>query len=130
VNEVLIFGVGSAEWALPAQKVRQVLPAGPVTRLPGASPPLRGLVAWRTQVLPLFALGTNAEQWPSIVDRGSLLVIEVEGELAALAVDRVKGFAPSRPPAADTARHENDSAVLVDGQAVHLLDLERILDEQ
>ena len=130
MKELFIFGVGSTEWALAAQQVRQVLSPGPVTRLPGALPPLHGLVAWRAQVLPVFVLETSSEASPSIVDRSNLLVIEVKGELAALAVDRVTGFAQSQPPVTHNARYEDDSAVSVGGQAVRLLDLERVLNGQ
>jgi chemotaxis protein histidine kinase CheA len=78
----------------------------------------------------VFVLETDSEYSPSIVDRSDLLVIEVKGELVALAVDRVKGFAQSQPPATHSARYEDDGAVQVGGQAVRLLDLERVLNER
>jgi purine-binding chemotaxis protein CheW len=88
VEEVLIFGVGGTEWALPAEVVRQVLAPRPVTRVPGSGSSLVGLVAWRASVIPVLDLGARPEV-------GTLLVVEQDGELVALLVDQVKRFAPT-----------------------------------
>jgi chemotaxis signal transduction protein len=112
VEEVLVFCVGGSEWTLPAQRVRQVISPRHVTRVPGSDPPLVGLIAWRASLVPVLAIGARAEA-------GHLLVIEDGGDLFALPVDEVKGFAPAH--------------VLGDGQeeqgsVPQPLDLERVLD--
>lgn len=118
-NEVLLFRLGVSEWALPAQRVRQALPPAPETRLPGADALVRGLVAWRGKVLPVLALGARLGCADPPAGHGHLLVIEIEGELAALPVDEVLRVAPASPTA--------DGQVEVEGHPLPLLDLEQVL---
>jgi purine-binding chemotaxis protein CheW len=89
MNDFVIFRLGSSEWALPAETVQQALSPRPVTRLPEPPPLVRGLVAWRSKVLPVLGLGERLACADPPIERCALLVIEVGGELAALAVDRV-----------------------------------------
>jgi purine-binding chemotaxis protein CheW len=95
MDELVIFRLGSSEWALPADKVHQILAPRPVTRLPDPPPLMCGLVAWRAQVLPVIALGERLDCSDPPVDRCALLVTEVGGELIALAVDEVLHLAES-----------------------------------
>ncbi|MFQ6100487.1 MAG: chemotaxis protein CheW [Anaerolineae bacterium] len=136
MDEILIFRLGSSEWALPARKVRQVLPPALVTRLPGATPLVRGLVAWRARVLPVLALGARLGCSDPPADQSALLVVEAEGELVALAVDEVVRFAQARPSAACSESFgsaqdkpsRTAEQVEVEGRAVRLLDLEQVLN--
>jgi purine-binding chemotaxis protein CheW len=115
MNEVVVFRLGSTEWALPAASVHQVLSPRPVTRLPDPPPLVCGLVAWCAHVLPVIALGERLDCINPSIERCTLLVAEAGGELIALAVDEVLHLAePVRP----------------EEQAVQLLDLEQVLDEQ
>jgi purine-binding chemotaxis protein CheW len=95
MDEVIVFRLGSSEWALPADRVHQVLAPRPVTRLPDPPPLVRGLVAWRAQVLPVIALGERLGCADPPVERCTLVVTEAEGELVALAVDEVLHLAES-----------------------------------
>jgi purine-binding chemotaxis protein CheW len=95
MDELVIFRLGSSEWALPADAVHQVLSPRPVTRLPDPPPLVCGLIAWRAQVLPVIALGERLDCNNPPVDRCTLLVIEVGGDLIALAVDEVLHLAES-----------------------------------
>ena len=112
MEEVLVFCVGGSEWTLPAQRVRQVISPRHVTRVPGSEPPLVGLIAWRARLVPVLALGVRAET-------GHLLVIEDSGDLFALLVDEVKGFALVHMPS--DGQEEQ-------GSVPPPLDLERALD--
>lgn len=118
--EVLIFRLGKSEWALPVQQVRQVLPPAPETRLPGAAPPVRGLIAWRGKVLPVLAVGTNLGSADPPAGHGHLLIVKVGGELAALPVDEVRHVALAQPTI-------GGQQVEVEGGYVSLLDIERVL---
>jgi chemotaxis signal transduction protein len=62
---------------------------------------VRGLVAWRAKVLPVLGLGERLDCADPPVDRCALLVTEVGGELAALAVDEVLHL--TQPVDADAA---------------------------
>ena len=98
MDELVIFRLGSSNWALPASTVHQVLAPRPVTRLPDSPPLVCGLIAWRAHVLPVIALGERLDCSNPPVDRCTLLVTEAEGELVALAVDEVLHLAESGAP--------------------------------
>ena len=113
MNDVIVFRLGSTEWALPADKVHQVLSPRPVTRLPDPPPLMCGLVAWRAQVLPVIALGERLDCSDPPIDRCTLMVTGAGGELIALAVDEVMRF-------------EQDE---VERRGMQLLDLGQVLSE-
>jgi len=143
VHETLVFRLADRKWGLAARQVRQVLSPGPVTRLPGAVPPLCGLVAWRAQVLPLFDLARRAEHVQgaqnagqagdrSDPNQGVWLVVEVSGgpavsaarawlEWVVLWVDEVIGFASFEAEASGQERP---------GLSVLPFDLATVLDER
>jgi purine-binding chemotaxis protein CheW len=115
MDELVVFRLGSSEWALPAAEVFQVLSPRPVTRLPDPPPLVCGLIAWRGQVLPVIALGERLDCDDPPVDRCTLIVTEAEGELIALAVDEV--ICLTEP-------------IGVEKRAVQPLDLEQVLNER
>lgn len=95
MDEVVVFRLGSTEWALPASSVHHILVPRPVTRLPDPPPLVCGLVAWRAKVLPVIALGERLDCSDPPVERCTLLVTKVGEELIALAVDEVLHLAES-----------------------------------
>ncbi len=109
MDELVIFRLGSSEWALPAETVHHILAPRPVTRLPDPPPLVCGLVAWRARVLPVIALGERLDCSDPPIDRCTLLVTEAGEELIALAVDEVLHLAES---------------------AAQPLDLEQVLNER
>jgi hypothetical protein len=70
-------------------------------------------------VLPVLALGARLDCADPPAGQGHLLVIETEGELAALPVDQVLRVALASPTA--------DGQVEVESHRVSLLDVERVL---
>ena len=93
MDELVIFRLGSSEWALPAEMVHQVLAPRPVTRLPDPPPLVCGPVAWRAKVLPVIALGEQLGCDNPPVAQCTLLVTDAGGEPIALAVDEVMHLA-------------------------------------
>lgn len=87
----LVVRVGDEERAVATETLRAVLPSPPVTRVPFAPPRVRGLVAWRGQVVALVADHDGATQGAY-----AAVVLEAGDELLALAVDGVVGFADER----------------------------------
>ena len=99
MDEVVVFRLGSSEWALPAETVHHILAPRPVTRLPDPPPMVCGLAAWRAKVLPVIALGERLDCIDPPLERCTLLVTEVREELIALAVDEVLHLAePAAQP--------------------------------
>src|SRR3990170_1393730 len=81
---LLVFRVGDLTCAV---EVREVLPAQPVTRVPGAAPAVAGLVNVRGALVPLvdrrLALGHPAR------DGGAVMLLEVAGRTVGVVVDEV-----------------------------------------
>lgn len=69
--------------------VRAVIPMPPVTRVPGASAALRGLIAWRGRILPVVSPSLTG---PVPELPGCAVVAFAGDSLVALAVDAVDGF--------------------------------------
>ena len=84
---LLVFRVGDLTCAVEVRAVREVLPAQPATRIPGAAPAIAGLVNVRGALVPLvdgrLALGHPAR------DGGSVMLLEVAGRTVGVVVDEV-----------------------------------------
>ena len=84
---LLVFRVGDLTCAVEVRAVREVLPAQPATRVPGAPPAVTGLVNVRGALVPLVdgrqALGAEAREG------GSIILLEVAERTVGLLVDEV-----------------------------------------
>lgn len=113
MDDFVVFLLGTTKWALPAESVCQILSPRPVTRLPDPPPLVCGLVAWRAKVLPVLALGERLGCADPPIERCTLLVTDVGGELAVMAVDKVLHLAEPVDP---------------DDSTLRMLDLEQVFD--
>ncbi|KQM86519.1 hypothetical protein ASE67_11985 [Sphingomonas sp. Leaf23] len=86
---LLVFELGGVAHGLPIDCVRAVAPLPKVTRLPGASAPLSGLVAWRGTVVNLFALATLLDR--DAAGAATMIVLRHDAPRIALSVDAVAG---------------------------------------
>lgn len=88
---------GDAPVTFDASQVRAVLSRPSITEVPGASPAVRGLFAWRERVVPLVTLAPTA--WGSVA-----VVLEAGGEHVAVELCAVHGLVESDdPPSVDAA---------------------------
>lgn len=88
---------GGAAVTLDAAQVRAVLTRPAITEVPGASPSLRGLFAWRERVVPLVTLAPRS--WGSVA-----VVLETGGEHVAVELEAVHGLVESdEAPSLDAA---------------------------
>ena len=86
---MVLFRLGPVVWAAPASVVREVIAAGPATRIPGSHLAVAGLVNLRGTLLTVVdgrrAVGlADTESEP-----GSILVVEQAGRAYGLTVDEV-----------------------------------------
>ena len=86
---LLTFAVGGATYGCPLDAVREVLPAGPTARLPGAPPHVLGLLNVRGRVLTVLDLGRRLDPAGGGA-LGPLLVVEADGRAAGCRVDAVR----------------------------------------
>ena len=130
---LVLFRVGSVLLAAPASVVREVVAAGPTTRIPGTAGAVSGLVNLRGTLLTVV----DGRRALGIADNGagpeSLLVVEQDGRVYGLAVDAVldlidaspEDLVPGAAPAGLDARfvrglgrHAGRSYAVLDTEAV------------
>lgn len=115
----LVCACGADRFGLPLAQVAQVLPARPVTALPGSAPAILGLIALAGRVVSLLALapalGRSAD---SDEEAGHVVLVRGAAIPVALSVGRVLGVAEIPEAAIDTAYAEAGlSAEAVSGYA-------------
>lgn len=132
--------LGSAEYGLPMERVREVLRPPPVTRVPFPPPDVRGVVQVRGALVAVLDLGTRLRGGPA-AGPGRLVVVTPPrgGEPVGLLVDAVTGMVETdpeglrpAPPEAEAALPEGWLAGVAEpepGRRVALLHLERVLGE-
>jgi chemotaxis signal transduction protein len=101
------FRVGSELYAVPVAHVLEIAPLKDVTRVPGAQAALIGVWNRRGQILSVIDLA-RVLGFESLADAKYLLVVEVDGKRAALAVDGV-----SDVELLDVAAEPTDSELLL-----------------
>ncbi len=91
------FALGEREYCTPLISVREVVRLQGLADLPGMEPPLAGVLDLRGTALPVLdlRLGATADS------RGDVLVVERDGQLIGIAVDRVRAVVAREelPPA-------------------------------
>ncbi len=100
-RRLLLFRTGRQVFAVDAGAVREVLPAMPSTRIPGAPPAVRGLVNVRGSLVTVVdaarAIGLGVETAPA----GPVVVVEQHARPVGLAVDEVIDLATVSDAALD-----------------------------
>lgn len=114
------FTIAGDIYALSAEDVRQIIPQASVTPLPGARPPLRGVTAWRGEIIRVFDLaGTlttiGDESKASVIVMGdarpAALIIDQVGDLIDLAAEDIHPL--NTQEVRDHVRGVNREAVVV-----------------
>lgn len=89
-NEYVTFTIAELTYGVPVEHVRETLGHHPRTRVPLATPGVAGLVNLRGQVVVTLDLRGRLGAEPLPEDGESMMVVlEVDGEVAALLVDVV-----------------------------------------
>jgi purine-binding chemotaxis protein CheW len=90
--QYLTFFVAAEEYALDVTRVREVVEAGPITRVPSAPAGVRGVVNLRGRVVPLVDLGLRfGGSELAVTSRTCIVVVEsaVADQVVGLLVDSV-----------------------------------------
>jgi len=109
MSDFVTFTLDGCDYATRIDRVREVVRLADLTRLPGMTPPLAGLLDLRGQSLPVLDLRTE----PSGV--GDILVLELGGAGVGFACDRVTAVLESallRPPEGGVDQEASPSGVL------------------
>lgn len=95
ISTYLIFSIGSEEYGVPIQRVREIVGTLPTTPMPGSQPHLRGVMNLRGRVIPVLCIRSRfhlqqIEPHPHNV----IIVLEsADHSPIGVAVDRVKEVA-------------------------------------
>ncbi|MBX5484532.1 MAG: chemotaxis protein CheW [Myxococcaceae bacterium] len=130
------FAVATELFALPVERVREVVRAHGISRVPGSPDHVRGVQSLRGRMIAVLDARTRLGLPPADITPASrVLIVEGRGRLLGLLVDEVrqvgavlqKDFAP--PPAeirSQLTEHVR-GMVPLDGRLALVLDLERLL---
>lgn len=138
-EEFLSFQLGSEAYAVPVQRVKEILKPPPVTEIPRGPEDLVGIVSIRGQVLPVRDLRRRLRLPARATTRRSrILVVEHEGEPLGLLVDEVREVVRLLPSEIEATPSvvpglEADAIMGVarpDGQMIILLGLDGALREE
>jgi purine-binding chemotaxis protein CheW len=131
---MVLFRLGPALWAAPATAVREVIAAGPATRIPGSHLAVAGLVNLRGTLLTVVDGRRAVGLADTETEAGSILVVEQGGRVYGLSVDEVLdlvdlpagAFSSGPAPAGADSRLVRGIAQQ-DGRAFAVLDTEALL---
>lgn len=125
----VLFRIGRQTFATPLDAVREIVRLRALEPLPGARPPLAGVIGLRGRPLPVLDIRDAV----STAMTGDVLVVELDGDVVGVAVDGVvaaldageltDGSTPPRrlPDYVVEVRRREDTTLLV-------VDLHRLLD--
>jgi purine-binding chemotaxis protein CheW len=128
------FRCGDRGFAIPIDRVAEIVPPAPTTRLPGTGPMVVGLVGFRGRVITLFDLGViagtrPAAEWPGhrlvfVRKAGRLFGFAVETMVTITAAEGTGGIseAPAGLELGDVT-----GTVGLDGQPYAQLDVDHLL---
>ena len=100
---VLVFQVGDLACGIPAESVREVLPAMPATRIPGAHPVVDGLVNVRGRILTVIDGHRLLNRAPLSGHEGVTIMVDLDGRKYGLRVSDVDDLYDVAPENLDAA---------------------------
>ncbi|HKV76294.1 MAG TPA: chemotaxis protein CheW [Gemmatimonadales bacterium] len=86
---LVIFQVADLCCALPVETIREIIPAQPATRIPGAPDVIDGLINVRGSLLTVARGAAVLQRIPVSLGNASVLVLALEGRSVGLEVDEV-----------------------------------------
>jgi len=86
---LVVFQVADLCCALPVETIREIIPAQPATRIPGAPEVIDGLINVRGSLLTVARGAAVLQRMPTSLGNASVLVLALEGRSVGLEVDEV-----------------------------------------
>ncbi len=136
LRELLVFFLDFAPYAVPVERVREIVRMRPITPLPGAPEIIRGVISLRGEIVQVIDLRRTL-RLSSIEPTRSSRIIVIHGEdghVAGVLVDAVtevlrvpeEAFRPAPPDESSAI----ESLCVHGDEFVALLDLERVLSHE
>jgi len=132
LQQLLTFELAGAPYALPVERVREIVRVRPITPVPRVPEEVRGVISLRGEIVQVVDLRRRLGLEPSEATRASRIVVVLgdEGRVAGLLVDSVQEVLSVSE---DSLRQASGEATVVealcvrDDEFVSLVDLERVL---
>ena len=126
---------GPAGFAVPLDRISEVVTPQPFTRVPGCGPEVCGLLGFRGRVVTVFDLGVLAGVRPAVsVPDHRMVLLDHGGRLLGLATETMVMVAAARPapapPGAEAGLMQAGDitgTVTVDGRTFATLDVDHLL---
>jgi purine-binding chemotaxis protein CheW len=134
LRQLLTFEVDSSPYALPVERVREIVRIRPITPVPRVPREVRGVISLRGEIVEVIDLRLRLDL-ESIEPARSTRIIVVHsenGKVAGILVDAVREVSrvsedSIRPPTGSEAGSV-EALYVRDGEFVSLIDLDRILE--
>lgn len=94
---LVVFQLGNEEYAITVERVREVVKADRITRVPGAPSYVRGIINLRGRVVPVIDLRQRLGLGAATLERPRIMVVEDGPALVGMLVDRASEVLRIRP---------------------------------
>jgi purine-binding chemotaxis protein CheW len=101
-SAIVTFWIDESLFGLDVRDVQEVTPVLAITRVPGTSSRIAGVVTWRGATIPVMDLHANAEQSRRLPSREGRVLLLKKPEKFGILIDRAEGVQAVRD-AADVA---------------------------
>ena len=133
LRQLLRFDLCGACYAIPIERIREIVRLRPITPVPGAPDAVRGVIALRGEIVQVIDLRARLSLPAAAPTKNSriLIVLGEEGQIAGILVDAVieamRVPEESLRPAAGGETETVESLCLNGDTFVSLMDLDRVL---
>jgi len=125
-TSALLFRVGGTVFGADGADVRELIPLGEVTRLPGAPAFVRGLINVRGTIVTILDLGVRLDSSAVPATEGSILLVRHRDRLVGIVVDEVADVRQLDVDASGASQAAGElvrGVATLDGTPVVVLDL-------
>lgn len=132
-RQVLSFELDGSPYAIPVERVREIVRMRPVTPIPRVSPDVRGVVSLRGEIVEVIDLRRRLGLETSEPTRRSRIIVtqSEEGEVAAFLVDAVREVVTLSEeairPAVGSESGSVEGLCALGDRFVSMLNLDRVL---
>lgn len=137
ILELLLFAIAGEQYALPIERIIEIISPRPATRVPNADPTVLGIISLRGTIVSILDIRRKLGHQPvsAAGPDSRIIVVENDGETAGFLVDRVQRVVRiepsqvgSHPVVTASEQSEYIRGVFQHAQKLSiLLDLERLL---
>jgi purine-binding chemotaxis protein CheW len=134
LRQLLTFEVDSTPYAVPVERVREIVRIRPITPVPRVPKEVRGVISLRGEIVEVVDLRLRLDLEPTEPVRSSRIIVvhSENGKVAGILVDAVREVSrvaeDSIRPSASSDGGSVEALCVRDEEFVSLIDLDRVLD--